>query len=85
MDRKRHLKLVNGISRAVGRMKEGAVQMRGRADSVKHITLSCYPQFPCFPWPDFSFFKRSRPEERIIQVDEKGSSQVKGGRGVRAA
>lgn len=72
MERKRHLKLVNGFKN----VQEGTMQARGRKDAIPHITLSCYPSFPLFPVPGFSFFRRRGPVDRTIEAVEKGEIGV---------
>jgi hypothetical protein len=72
MERKRHIKLVNGFSR----VQEGTMQARGRKDAIPHITLSCHPQYPLFPAPGFSFFRRRGPVDRTIEAVEKGEIGV---------
>ena len=83
MERKRHLKLVNGLSRVFGNSDKGKAQAKGRADAIRRITLSCYPDYPMFPWPNFSFLKHKGAENRTIEVD--GDQEKKGGSGVQAA
>lgn len=66
MERKRHIKLVNGLSR----VQEGSMKVRGRKDMIPHITISCDVAFP--PPPEggnprmavgFSFFRQRGPVE----------------------
>ena len=85
MERKRHLRLVNGLSRVFGNSDKGKAQAKGRADAIRRITLSCYPDYPMFPWPNFSFLKNKGAENRTIEVDEKADQEKKGGSGVQAA
>ncbi|GEM_PF-3900347 len=73
MERKRHMKLVNGFKN----VQEGKMQARGRKDAIPHITLSCDPSFPLFePMPGFSFFRRRGPVDRTIESVEKGNAGV---------
>lgn len=66
MERKRRVKLVNGLSRVQG----GELQARGRKDTIPRITLSSDLTFPAvFEGGDsrmmigFSFFRRRSPAE----------------------
>ncbi len=65
------------------------IQTRGKprpkAGQTRRITLSCYPDYPMFPWPNFSFLKNKGAENRTIEVDEKADQEKKGGSGVQAA
>jgi len=72
MERKRHMKLVNGLKN----VQEGTMQARGRKDAIHHITLSCEPSWPLFPMPGFSFFRRRGPVDRTVESVEKGNAGV---------
>lgn len=73
MERKRHMKLVNGFKY----VQDGTMQARGRKDAIPHITLSCDPMYPSFePMPSFSFFRRRGPVDRTIESLEKGAVGV---------
>ena len=73
MERKRHIRLVNGLSR----VQEGSMKARGRKDVIPHITLSCYSMFPGWmpsePSPrtvGFPFFRRRGPVEDLLEINE---------------
>ena len=74
MERKRHIKLVNGLSR----VQEGSMKVRGRKDMIPHITLSCDVAFPGWsPGPEpgprtigFPSFRRRGPVEDLLEVNE---------------
>ena len=73
MERKRHIRLVNGLSR----VQEGSMKVRGRKDVIPHITLSCDTMFPPLLPSDpgmrtvgFPFFRRRGPVENLLEVNE---------------
>lgn len=75
MERKRHIKLVNGLSR----VQDGNMKVRGRKDIIPHITLSCDVAFP--PPPEggsgrdarmmvgFSMFRRRGSVESLVETN----------------
>ncbi len=73
MERKRHVRLVNGLSR----VQEGSMKARGRKDMIPHITISCDTMFPGWmpsdPGPrmmDFSFFRQRGPVEDLLEANK---------------
>ena len=71
MERKRHIKLVSGLSRA----QEGGLKARGRKDMIPHITISSEMALPSEEdasrmMVGFSFFRRRGPAEALSAVHE---------------